>query len=107
MFNFGKSNNLNQDKAYEQLQNDQSIQLVDVRSKEEYRDGHVKGSVNVPLDTIPSKFASLYPNKDQQIFIICYSGARASDATQYLVRLGYTKVYNIGGVATWRHGLVK
>jgi rhodanese-related sulfurtransferase len=108
MFNFLKSKKLSQDQAFEQLANDKSIRLVDVRTKEEYRnDGHVKGSVNVPLDTIPTRFASLYPNKDEKIFVICYSGARAGDAVSYLTKIGYTNVTNIGGVATWRHGLVK
>lgn len=107
MFNFMKGNSLSQDKAYEQLTNDTSIKLVDVRTKEEFRDGHIKGSVNVPLDTIPSKFAGLFPNKDQKIFIVCYSGARASDATSYLAKIGYTNVSNIGGVASWRYGLVR
>jgi len=107
MFNFLKGNSLSQDKAYEQLTNDASIKLVDVRTKEEYRDGHIKGSINVPLDTIPSKFLNLYPNKDQKIFIVCYSGARASDATSYLTKIGYTQVSNIGGVASWRYGLVR
>jgi phage shock protein E len=107
MFNFFQSNNLSQDKAYEQLQNDKSIKLVDVRTREEYKDGHVKGSVNIPLDTIPQKALSALPNKDQTIFIICLSGARASDATAYLKRVGYTNVHNIGGVASWKYGLVR
>lgn len=107
MFNFFKSNQLSQDKAYEQLKNDKSIRLVDVRTKEEYRDGHVQGSVNIPLDTLPAKAQSLLTDKDQTIFVICYSGARAGDASSYLTKLGYTKVHNIGGVATWPYGLVK
>lgn len=107
MFNFQKGNTLSQDKAHEQLSNDSAIKLVDVRTKEEYRDAHIEGSVNVPLDTLPAKFEKLYPNKEEKIFVICYSGARASDATSFLTRLGYTNVYNIGGVATWRYGLVR
>lgn len=107
MFNFFQSNHLSQDKAYEQLQNDPNIKLIDVRTKEEFKEGHVKGSVNIPLDTLPNRFQSALPKKDQTIFVICLSGGRASDATAYLKRVGYTNVHNIGGVGSWKYGLVK
>lgn len=107
MFNFLKGNQLSQDKAHLQLENDDTIKLVDVRTKEEFREGHIKGAINIPLDTLPSQAASKLTDKDQSIFVVCYSGARASDATAYLSRLGYTRVQNIGGVATWKYGLVR
>ncbi len=107
MFNFLKSHNLSQDKAYEQLQNDKTIKLIDVRTKEEYKQGHVKNSINIPLNTIPQRFVSALPNKDDTIFIICLSGARASDATNFLKKQGYTNVHNIGGIGSWKYGLVK
>ncbi len=107
MFNFLRSNNLNQDKAYEQLQNDSTIKVIDVRTKEEFKEGHIKGSINIPLNTIPQRFQSALPKKEQTIFIICLSGARASDAVAYLKKVGYTDVHNIGGVGSWKHGLVR
>jgi len=107
MFNFLKSHNLSQDKAYEQLQNDKTIKLIDVRTKDEYKQGHIKNSVNIPLNTIPQRFASALPNKEDTIFVVCLSGARASDATNFLKQQGYTNVHNIGGVSSWKFGLVK
>ena len=108
MFNFNNSSQLSQDQAYTQLQNDASIILVDVRTVEEYDDdGHIDGSLNIPLHTLPNAVAKALPNKDAKIFVICYSGARASDAVNYLKRLGYTNVFNIGGVATWRYGFAR
>jgi len=107
MFNFLKSNHLSQEKAYELLQQDKTIKLIDVRTKEEFKDGHVKNSVNIPLNTLPQRYVSTLPNKEAKIFIICYSGARASDATDFLKRAGYTDVHNIGGVASWKFGLVR
>lgn len=106
MFNFGR-NQLSQEEAYQQLKSDKSIILIDVRTVEEFEgDGHVSGSINVPLHTVPTEFSKVAPNKEAKIFIICYSGARASDATAFIKRLGYTNVHNIGGVSTWRYGLV-
>lgn len=107
MFNFLKSNHLSQEKAYELLQQDKTIKLIDVRTKEEFKDGHVKNSVNIPLNTLPQRYVSTLPNKEAKIFVICYSGARASDATDFLKRAGYTDVHNIGGVASWKFGLVR
>lgn len=108
MFNFMNSSQLSQDQAYNQLKNDPSIRLIDVRTVEEYNDdGHIEASINIPLHTLPNQVAKVLPDKDAKIFVICYSGARASDAVNYLKRLGYTNVFNIGGVATWRYGFAK
>ena len=108
MFNFMNSSQLSQDQAYNQLKNDPSIRLIDVRTVEEYNDdGHIEASINNPLHTLPNQVAKALPDKDAKIFVICYSGARASDAVNYLKRLGYTNVFNIGGVATWRYGFAK
>ncbi len=108
MFNFMNSSQLSQDQAYNQLKNDPSIRLIDVRTVEEYNDdGHIEASINIPLHTLPNQVAKALPDKDAKIFVICYSGARASDAVNYLKRLGYTNVFNIGGVATWRYGFAK
>lgn len=102
------SSQLSQDQAYNQLKNDPSIRLIDVRTVEEYNDdGHIEASINIPLHTLPNQVAKALPDKDAKIFVICYSGARASDAVNYLKRLGYTNVFNIGGVATWRYGFAK
>jgi rhodanese-related sulfurtransferase len=107
MFNFFKSNQLNQDKAYAQLQEDKTILLVDVRTKEEFRDGHIKNAVNIPLNTLAQRVSGMLPHKDQRIFVVCLSGARAAEATDYLKKSGYLKVENIGGVGSWKYGLVK
>jgi len=56
---------------------------------------------------LPNRFQSALPKMDQTIFVICLSGGRASDAVAYLKRVGYTNVYNIGGVGSWKYGLVK
>jgi len=107
MFNFFKSNSINQEQANELLQQDKTIKLIDVRTKEEYKEGHVKNSVNIPLNTLPQRYVSALPNKEAKIFVICLSGSRAADATNFLKKAGYTDVHNIGGVSTWKFGLVR
>jgi rhodanese-related sulfurtransferase len=108
MFNFMNSSHLSQDQAYTQLKHDPSIVILDVRTVEEFvEDGHLENSLNVPLHELPQRIATTLPNKDAKIFVICYSGARASEAVNTLKRLGYTNVVNIGGVATWRYGFAQ
>ena len=74
--------------------------LLDVRTSEEYRGGHIPGSKNVPLQAI-DKVASVVENKDTALFVYCYSGARSRQAVGQLQRLGYTHVNNIGGIAAY------
>lgn len=71
--------------------------LVDVRSAMEFAHGQVKGSVNIPLDTIPSKLAKFKEKKN--IIVFCQSGNRSAQAKMYLEQQGFTNVVNGG---TWR-----
>jgi len=70
--------------------------LVDVRTPGEFSEGHVKGSVNIPLDTIPNQMAQ-FKNK-QHIVVFCRSGGRSSQAKSFLEQNGFTNVINGG---TW------
>ena len=74
--------------------------LLDVRTPQEYREGHISGSKNMPLQTI-DKIASVAENKDTALFVYCYSGARSRQASSMLQRMGYTNVTNIGGIAAY------
>ena len=74
--------------------------LLDVRTSQEYADGHIPGSKNVPLQTI-DKVASLAENKDTALYVYCQSGARSRQATGILQHMGYTNVNNIGGMAAY------
>ena len=75
--------------------------LLDVRTPQEYREGHIPGSKNVPLQTL-DKVRSVVENKDAELFVYCYSGARSRQATVMLQHMGYTKVQNLGGIATYQ-----
>ena len=74
--------------------------LLDVRTPEEYREGHIPGSKNVPLQSL-DKVTSFVNNQDTPVFVYCHSGARSSQAVSALRRMGYTNVKNIGGIAAY------
>ena len=74
--------------------------LLDVRTPEEYRSGHIPGSKNIPLQTI-DRVDSVAENKDTALYVYCQSGARSRQASGMLKQMGYTNVNNIGGIAAY------
>ena len=74
--------------------------LLDVRTLEEYREGHIPGSKNVPLQSLDKVF-SMVNHQDTPIFAYCCSGARSARAVSALRRMGYNNVKNIGGIAAY------
>ena len=75
--------------------------LLDVRTPEEYRGGHVPGSRNLPLQQI-EKITAIAEKKETPLFVYCQSGARSRQAVSLLQRMGYENVNNIGGMAAYR-----
>lgn len=71
--------------------------LVDVRTAQEYRAGHLPQSVNVPLDRM-EMVRQAAPDLDAPVYVYCRSGARSAQACAAMERMGYTKVQNIGGI---------
>ena len=84
-------------KEYAQTEN---AVLLDVRTPQEYREGHIPESINIPLQTI-DKVTSIAKNKDTALFVYCYSGTRSRQATALLQNMGYANVQNIGGMSAY------
>ena len=77
--------------------------IVDVRSIEEFRSGHIKNAVNVPLPNINE----IDIPKDKKIIVYCRSGSRSTTAAGELQKLGYKYIYNMGGILDWEYELIK
>ena len=75
--------------------------LLDVRTPQEYSEGYIPGSKNVPLQTVDN-VTSIAENKDTALFVYCYSGARSRQATAMLQHMGYNKVQNLGGITAYQ-----
>jgi len=80
--------------------------LVDVRTAGEFKEGHIKGAVLIPVDEITSRAEKELPDKNAAIVVYCRSGVRAARAAQSLADMGYTNVYNMGGIMSWPYGTV-
>lgn len=97
-FDFFKQSNINQ--GIEEYKMTAGAVLLDVRTPQEYQEGHIPESKNVPLQQLDN-IVSVAKNKDIPLFVYCYSGSRSRQATGMLQRMGYSKVNNIGGIAAY------
>ena len=81
--------------------------VVDVRSLEEYNEGHIPNAISVPLETIENEAEIKLKNKDDLILVYCRSGRRSREATLRLIEKGYTNVIDFGGIQDWNGEIVK
>jgi len=75
--------------------------LLDVRTQEEFEQTHIKGAMLLPDSEIQDKAEEKLKDKDAVILVYCRSGRRSAQAAQQLVNMGYTKVYDFGGINDW------
>lgn len=71
--------------------------FLDVRTPEEYEEGHLENSVNLPLHEL-KKIDALIPDKDAHVYIYCLSGARSKRSAALMGHMGYTHVTDMGGI---------
>lgn len=71
--------------------------LLDVRSRQEYQEGHLNGAINIPLYDINKDVSNILEDKNEKIVVYCQSGGRSIKAKQKLQELGYTNVTDIAG----------
>lgn len=79
------------------LKNDINATLVDVRSPQEYREGHLDGSINIPLYELERNCEELLKEKGNTIILVCQSGSRSRKAQKTLESVGYSSVYQLKG----------
>lgn len=81
--------------------------ILDVRTFEEYNEGHIPNAVCIPNETINEEVVNKLPNKEQLILIYCRSGSRSKQAANKLKDLGYTNLIEFGGIIDWKGEIVK
>ena len=81
--------------------------LLDVRTPEEYASGHIPGAINVANEMIRGKEPVELPDKNQLILVYCRSGNRSKQASEKLVKMGYTNIVEFGGINQWTGEIVK
>ncbi|WP_114313426.1 rhodanese-like domain-containing protein [Thermus caldifontis] len=89
----GSYQNIGPQELYQAL--DQGALVVDVRTPQEFAQGHVPGAINLPVEDIV-RWGDTLP-KDKPVYLYCRSGNRSRQAAEYLKRKGYTNLYNLEG----------
>ncbi|MCS7055692.1 MAG: rhodanese-like domain-containing protein [Thermoflexales bacterium] len=74
--------------------------LIDVRTPEEFKSGHIPGAINIDVQVLPQRLEEI--PRDKAVVLYCRSGNRSSYAAHLLRRAGYTDVYDLGGIGEWR-----
>lgn len=92
--------------AKARLDSGDELILLDVRTKEEYDAGHIAGAILLPNETIVDTPPAILPDFDAEILIYCRSGNRSAQAANKLVAMGYTSVYDFGGIIDWPYEVV-
>ena len=97
----GSYRQISQEEAKEMMDT-QEVLVLDVREQDEYDSGHIPDAVLLPVGTIDEDTAAaVIPDKDTTVLVYCRSGNRSKTASEALADLGYTNIYEFGGINTW------
>lgn len=113
--NMDNNNNNTQETAYKKISaedakaiiDSEDVIILDVRTPEEYNSGHIENAVLLPVTEIPDKAEEVLPDEDAKILVYCRSGNRSATAAKDLINMGYTNVYDFGGINSWPYEIVK
>ena len=94
-------------KAKEMIDSGQSLIILDVRTPGEFAGSHVPDAINIANETIGNERPSTLPDLDATILVYCRSGSRSAQASKKLIKLGYTEVYDFGGIINWPYETVQ
>ena len=92
---------VNAEEADSMMEEESGYIILDVRTAQEYSEKHIPGAINIPNETIGTEDIPELPDKEQLILVYCRSGNRSKQASEKLVKLGYTNIVEFGGINDW------
>ena len=92
---------INAEEAVTLMEKESSYIILDVRTAQEYSEKHIPGAINIPNETIGTEDIPELPDKEQLILVYCRNGNRSKQASEKLVKLGYTNIVEFGGINGW------
>ena len=85
--------------ALDMMNNETAYIIIDVRTESEYQQGHIKNAINIPNESIDESVSEILTDKDQLLLVYCRSGNRSKQASEKLAKLGYSNIYEFGGIS--------
>ena len=92
---------ISMEEAVAMMETEENYIILDVRTIEEFAEKHIPNAINIPNETIGSEELAELPDKNQLILVYCRSGNRSKQASEKLAALGYTNIYEFGGINNW------
>jgi phage shock protein E len=89
------------------IDGEEDVIILDVRTDSEYKAGHIEGSVLLPHTEIKEKAHQMLPDKNAIILVYCRTGIRSARGSNFLLEMGYTNVYDFGGIVDWPYEVVQ
>ena len=99
--------NITAEEAKQIMDSEEGYIILDVRTQEEYDQGHISGAIVISYEEIEEKAEEVLTDKDQLILVYCRSGRRSKIAAEALVELGYTNIKEFGGIIDWPYEVEK
>lgn len=103
----GSYRQISMDEAVKMMKDEKNYIILDVRRPDEYAEGHIPGAINVPNEEIGAAEIAELPDKSQLILVYCRSGRRSKEASEKLVKLGYTNIVEFGGILDYKGEIEK
>ena len=98
---------ISMDEAVKMMRDEKDYIILDVRRPDEFAEGHIPGAINVANESIGTEEIPELPDKSQLILVYCRSGRRSKEASEKLVKLGYTNIVEFGGILDWKGEIEK
>ncbi len=98
---------ISQEEAQRLMKTESGYIIADVRTREEYDEGHIPKAICIPNESIGSTPPAALPDKNQRIFVYCRTGRRSKEAARKLAALGYTDIMDFGGIQDWTGEITK
>ena len=95
------------EEAKTRLDSEEEIILLDVRTQEEFDQGHIADALLLPVDQLSAKASEVIPDLEAVYFVYCRSGSRSGAAAAMMVEMGYQNVFDLGGILDWPYETVK
>ena len=92
---------VNAEEAATMMEEESGYIILDVRTAQEYSEKHIPGAINIPNETIGTEDIPELPDMEQLILVYCRSGNRSKQASEKLVKLGYSNIVEFGGINDW------
>ena len=98
---------ISMNEAVKMMKDEKNYIILDVRRPDEYAEGHIPGAINIPNEEIGTAEIAELPDKSQLILVYCRSGRRSKEASEKLVKLGYTNIVEFGGIQDYEGEIEK